>query len=110
ALGHQQADGTTSVQLLRWIPTQASAGVGQISGARLSVYVDLTPAPSISPPPALGGAAYSRCPGSTRPSVKEIAMTDRFAIVTTPVSFSVLRVWEDVRDAYERPAPAARPA
>jgi hypothetical protein len=37
-------------------------------------------------------------------------MTDRFAIVTTPVSFSVLRVWEDVRDAYERPAPAARPA
>jgi len=57
-----RADGNTSVRLLRWIPTQASAGVGQITGARLSVDVDLTPGATDLASASLGGADVQPMP------------------------------------------------
>ena len=57
-----RADGNTSVRLLRWMSTQASAGVGQITGARLSVDVDLAPGASDLASAGLGGADVQPMP------------------------------------------------
>jgi len=57
-----RADGNTSVRLLRWMSTQASAGVGQITGARLSVDVDLAPGATDLASAGLGGADLQPMP------------------------------------------------
>jgi hypothetical protein len=38
-----RADGSSSVRLLRWMTAQGGAGVGQITGARLALDIDLQP-------------------------------------------------------------------
>jgi hypothetical protein len=48
-----RADGSPSVRLVRWMTTQGGAGVGQITGARLSVDVDLQPTPADLAPAGL---------------------------------------------------------
>jgi hypothetical protein len=41
-----RADGSSSVRLLRWMAAQGGGGVGQVTGARLTLDIDLHPAPA----------------------------------------------------------------
>src|SRR5262245_9596470 len=52
----KRADGSSSARLVRWTSTERAAGVGQVTGARLSVDIDLQPTAADLQAAGLGGS------------------------------------------------------
>ena len=51
----ERTDGSSSARLVRWTSTERAAGVGQVTGARLSVDIDLQPTAADLQAAGLGG-------------------------------------------------------